>query len=258
MAGFETILYERQGAVTVITLNRPERLNAVNAVMKGELRRAWADFNEDKEAVVALLTGAGERAFCAGADLKQAAERGFEAGQTSWVTPLDCGVTKPVICAVNGVCAGGAMGFVAESDIVLCSENASFTDGRVSSGVPSIVGTIRLARRLPLETVLRMALMGRGQRLTAEQALNAGLVGQVMPQPELMDAALDMAARLTQNSPAAMAVTKQAILDSLNCGLDEAIRRSWDAIHGYHGHPDLTEGPQAFAGKREPKWAPYL
>ena len=173
------------------------------------------------------------------------------------MTPLDCGVTKPVVCAVNGVCAGGGMGFVADSDIVLCSDNATFTDGRVSAGVVSIVGTARLVRRLPLETVLRLALMGRGYRLTAGQALNVGLVGQVVPLANLRQEAMAVASALVKNSPAAMAATKQVILDSLNFGLDEAIRRSWEAIHAYHGHPDLTEGPRAFAEKRPPRWAPY-
>ena len=257
MTTYETVVYESVDHVTVITLNRPERLNAVDATMKAELREAWQRFNEDPHAVVAVLTGAGERAFCAGADLKQAAERGFQRGQTSWVTPLDNNVWKPVVCAVNGVCAGGAMGLVADSDIVVCSDNAYFTDGRVSSGVVSIVGTVRLARKLPLETVSRLALLGRNGRLTAQQALNVGLVGEVVPQAHLMETAMGLARAVAENSTAAMVATKKALWDSLNYGVDEGIRKSWEHIHAYHDHPDIVEGPKAFAEKRKPKWRPY-
>jgi enoyl-CoA hydratase/carnithine racemase len=254
MAGFETLLYERRGGAACITLNRPERLNAVNRTMKAELRRLWKDLDEDPGVSVLILTGAGDRAFCAGADLKQAAAMGFEQGQTSWVTPRDCNVRKPIVCAVNGVCSGGGLSFVADSDLVICSDNAYFLDARVSYGVVSVVGTMCLARRLPLESVLRLALLGKHGRFTSQQALEIGLVGQVVPRDQLMDTAWRLAEAIGENSPAAVMATKAAIWNSLNYGMEGAIEQGWQAIRAYRGHPDIVEGPRAFAEHRKPSW----
>ncbi|MBI3744417.1 MAG: enoyl-CoA hydratase/isomerase family protein [Chloroflexi bacterium] len=256
MPTYETILYEKRDGVACIALNRPERLNAVNRPMKVELRQAWQDVNTDRDVRVVILTGTGTRAFCAGADLKQAAAQGFEPGQKSWVTPIDCGVRKPIVCAVNGVCSGGAIGFVADSDLVICAENAYFKDGRVSNGVVSVVGTTRLTRRIPLQAVLRLALLGKHGQITSQQALALGLVGEVVPSEQLMETAWRLALAIAENSPAAVMATKAAIWDTLNSGLDAAVEQSWRAIAAYRGHPDITEGPRAFAEHRKPQWQP--
>jgi E-phenylitaconyl-CoA hydratase len=251
---FQAITYDVADGIATITLNRPDRLNAVGRQMKAELFEVWQVFNADPNAVVAILTGAGDRAFCAGADLKEAADRGFQPGQTKWVNPLDNGVVKPVVCAVNGLCAGGALAFVADSDIVVAAEHAVFKDARVSFGVVSIVGTVRLARRVPLGTAMRLALMGKGGELTARRAYDVGLVDELVPGERLLETARRVAGAIAENSPAALIATKRAILDSMDYGLDEALKRSWDAIHAYHSHPDITEGPKAFAEKRKPRW----
>jgi E-phenylitaconyl-CoA hydratase len=252
---YTTILYAVDDGVAFITLNRPEAANAVNNRMKRELDHAWRRANADPQVVVAVLTGAGDKAFCSGMDLKEAAKEGFEGNMSRWVTPIDCGMQKPVVCAVNGVCAGGALAFVADSDITLAAEHAIFVDARVSVGVTSILGTVRLARKMPIENVFRLALLGIHGRLTAQQAKEAGLVGQVVAKAELLGAATDLARAMARNSSEALIVTKRVLWNSLNMGMDAAMGYAWEALHAFEGHPDMIEGPRAFAEGRKPQWA---
>jgi enoyl-CoA hydratase/carnithine racemase len=254
---YETLLLERRGHVATLTLNRPERMNAFDAAMRAELPRAWTELERDPETWVVVLTGAGDRAFCAGMDLREPAPEPGPDGALPRVhlTPQDCGFMKPVIAAVNGVCAGGGLCFVSDADIVIAADTAYFTDARTSAGQVSIHGTLRLARRIPLESVFRLVLLGKSERIDAARALAIGLVSEVVPAARLAARAQELAETIAKSSPAALFHTKYAIWDSLDHGLGEALERGWDVVTRFaREHPDAREGARAFVEKRAPAW----
>jgi E-phenylitaconyl-CoA hydratase len=262
---FETLLYEVDDGVATLTLNRPERHNAFNTTMAGELAAAWDAIKRDPEVVCAIVTGAGERAFCTGMDVAdvasgQATDTGVQAREAvPWnrLTAVQNKCWKPVIAAINGMVVGGGLHFVVDSDLVVCSENATFFDTHVKVGLVAGLEPVSLARKIPLEAVLRMALLGGSERLGAAEAKSLGLVGEVLPADQVMDRARTLAKLISAHSPTALAITKQCIWESLDTGLDDALENTWNAIRAHNGHPDLREGATAFVEKRKPKWAPY-
>jgi enoyl-CoA hydratase/carnithine racemase len=262
---FDTILYEKAEGVVTLTLNRPERHNAFNLAMARELQRAWAEFREDPSAVVAIVTGAGEQAFCTGFDVADMASGSTEGqAQVSYedspilkLTAIHNRCWKPVITAVNGMAVGGGLHFVADSDLVLCSERATFFDTHVKVGLVAGLEPVGLTRRIPLEAVLRMALLGGSERMDAATALRIGLVGEVLAPAALMPRARELAAKIAQHSPAALARSKQAVWESLDRGLHDGLRHAWRIIGEHAAHPDPAEGAAAFVEKRKPRWAGF-
>lgn len=263
--GYQTLAIEKQDRVATLTLNRPERHNAFNLAMARELDAFWADVKRDPEVVCVIVTGAGDKAFCTGMDIGDVADGSARStgtlarDQSPWfrLTAIQNRCWKPVITAVNGMACGGGLHFVADSDLVICSETASFFDTHVKVGLIAGLEPVGLARRMPLEAVLRMALLGGSERIDARQALAWGLVGEVLPPARLLPRAGELAAKIAEHSPAALARTKQAIWQSLDVGLDEALERTWKLINEHTAHPDLNEGSRAFVEKRRPRWAPY-
>jgi E-phenylitaconyl-CoA hydratase len=263
---FGTILYEKEDRVATITLNRPERLNAFNLTMARELRTAWEAVKQDPEVVCVVLTGAGERALCTGMDVADVAQgdvgESLHAGrdQSPWchLTAVQNHCWKPVITAVNGMVCGGGLHFIADSDLIICAETATFFDTHVKVGLVAGMEPVGLTRRLPLEAVLRMALLGGSERMDARRAHEIGLVGEVVARAALMPRARELARAISQHSPTALARTKRAIWESLNLDLDEALERTWRIIEEHTEHPDSTEGSRAFVEKRQPRWAPWL
>ncbi len=262
---FETLLYEVQDGVATLTLNRPDRYNAFNLTMARELRRAWDEIKADPDVVCVILTGAGDKALCTGMDVADVAS-GEAQGKTPdaredvpWLhlTAIHNRCWKPVITAVNGMVVGGGLHFIADSDLIVCSENATFFDTHVKVGLIAGLEPVGLTRRISLEAVLRMALLGGAERLSAEDALELGLVGEVVPAEQLMTRAHELAEKIAQHSPTALARTKQVIWEGLDRGLDDAIGHAWDAITEHTDHPDLREGSMAFVEKRKPRWKPY-
>jgi enoyl-CoA hydratase len=264
---YETLLLERAGHVATLTLNRPDRMNAFDSVMRAELPRAWKELADDEDVWAIVVTGAGDRAFCAGMDLREpppspaerqaaAAEAGADKSESrTQITAIDCQVGKPVITAINGVCAGGGLAFVADSDLVIAADNASFTDARTGAGQVSIHGTLRLARKIPLEAVLRMVMLGRAERLSAERAYEIGMVSEVVPAADLMKRAHEIADAIVANSPGAVFYSRYAIWESLNLGLNRALEMGWDVVMAFaQGSPDAAEGARAFIEKRKPEW----
>jgi enoyl-CoA hydratase len=260
---YETLKVERHGPVGWLINNRPERLNAMNNAMRDEFELAWRELDADPAVRVIVHTGEG-KAFQTGADMVEIASDGlgmeryresienFDLRFTSWHNH----VWKPVITAVNGMCAGGGFHWVADADIVIASSNAKFFDPHVSVGQVAAYELIGLARRMPFEAVLRMALVGRHERMSAQRALALGMISEIVDPPEqLRQVAQDLAEKIARNSPAAMAATKRALWGALEQGLTDACKAGADELVSMWGHPDQVEGPLAFAEKREAVWA---
>ncbi|WP_062986124.1 enoyl-CoA hydratase/isomerase family protein [Nocardia anaemiae] len=256
---WETLRVEIEDSILLVELDRQERMNAISPTMLSELPMVWDLFEADDSLRVAVITGAGTRAFCSGADVGTVADRSrartgvFE--RENRFTPLQAKVSKPTICAVNGVCAGGGLHFVADTDFTIAADTATFLDPHVSVGQVSAVETIVLARRMPHQAVMRMMLLGRDERVDAEHALRLGMVTEVVPAAELRGRAIELARIIAGNSPAAIAVSRACLWDALERPMHDAVRLAWPALraHGDH-HPDAQEGPRAFGEKRPPKW----
>ena len=259
---YETLVVERDGHIGWLIFDRPDRGNAMDAVMLAELERAWQELDADPEVRVIVNTGNGS-AFQTGLDVGQLASdpealreqsrrtKRAELRFTAWHNE----VRKPVIAAVNGTCAGGGLHFVADADIVIVAEDATFLDPHVSIGQVTAYEAIALARKSPAEAVFRMALVGRHERLSARRAYDLGICSEVLPAADLRDAAADLATKIARNSPAAMAATKRALWGALEAGLTDACRAGSQELVAMWGHPDQTEGPAAWADKREAQWS---
>lgn len=261
---YQALIVERRGPVGWLIFNRPGSGNAMDAVMLDELEHAWRELDEDPSVVVVVNTGEGA-SFQTGLDVRQLAEDPAslrkQSGRTRRaelrMTARHNQVWKPVIAAVNGICAGGGLHFVADADIVIAASDAQLLDPHVSVGQVSAYEVIGLARRIPFEAVTRMALVGRHERLSAERALQLGMISQVVDPPgRLREEAQALAEKVARNSPAAMRATKKALYGALEAGLTQASRAGGRELVAVWGHPDQEEGPRAFAERREPIWAP--
>ncbi|HLM63236.1 MAG TPA: enoyl-CoA hydratase/isomerase family protein [Acidimicrobiales bacterium] len=263
-SSYETLVIERRGPVGWLIFDRPEQLNAMDATMRDELAVAWREFDADPEVRVIVHTGNG-RAFQTGVDVREIATDGvgmeryrrsvedFDLHFTAWHQ----GVSKPVITAVNGICAGGGFHWVADADIVMAASDAQFFDPHASIGQVVSLEAIGLIRKVPAEAVMRMAFVGRHERMSARRAHEIGMVGEVVDPPSrLRDAAQELAETIARNSPAALAATKRALWGALEEGLTDACRSGARELVSLWGHPDQTEGPAAFAERREPVWQP--
>jgi E-phenylitaconyl-CoA hydratase len=257
--------YERRaGGIAVITLDRPAKGNSLTPGMMAVFRAIWSEVRDDPAIRVAIVTAAGEKHFCTGFDVSEtegeAAGAVFSdrplAEAVHW-SPHQNRVWKPVICAVQGLCVGGGLHFVVDSDIVIASENAAFGDAHVNVGMVGAIENVGLAKRLPLGTALRMTLVGRDYRLPAARAHQLGLVDELVATPaDVLPAALAMAHSMLANSPQAMALSKQAVWGSVERGYGDALEAAWALLRRHWSHPDFLEGPRAFGEKREPRWNP--
>jgi enoyl-CoA hydratase/carnithine racemase len=261
---YEFLKLERRGPVGWLINNRPEVLNAMNGAMREEFAGAWLELDADPEVKVIVHTGEG-RAFQTGVDVSELASDGlgmerYRESVEQWdlhFTAWHQHVNKPVITAVNGICAGGGFHWVADADIVIAASNAQFFDPHVSVGQVVAIEAIGLLRKMPFEAVMRMALTGRFERMSAQRAYELGMISQIVDPPErLRDEAQALGETIAKNSPAAMRATKRALWGALETGLTEACRNGARELVSMWGHPDQEEGPRAFAEKREPEWQP--
>ena len=260
---YEHLIIERRGHVGWLIFDRPDVGNAMNARMLAELETAWGELDRDPEVRVIVNTGNGP-AFQTGLDVTQLATdkealreqsrrtRDATLKLTSWHN----GVRKPVIAAVNGTCAGGGLHFVADADIVIASSDATFLDPHVSIGQVTAYELIALVRKAPMEAIMRMALVGRHERISADRAYQLGLLSEVVEPARLRDAAQELAEKIARNSPTALAHTKRARWGALEHGLTDACKAGARELVAMWGHPDQIEGPKAFTEKREPAWQP--
>ena len=256
----EDLLYEKKDGIAIITLNRPHRMNALTMdIWTERLAALWADFDGDSKARVAILTATGDRAFCTGVDVKATAEsnQGGRRGPVGEIraTPRQNKVSKPVITAVNGLCGGGGLMFVSDSDIAIASPNAEFFNPGVGVGIVALYGQAAWTKWVPFQSVMRMALMGPGERIGAQRACELGIVTEVVEDKPLLDRAMEIAEIMGRNSPAAMRTAKKALRAALEAqGVGGAMAAVSEVTKEYAGHPDQTEGPRAFAEKRKPNW----
>ena len=254
----EIVLVDRRSnGVVVVQLNRPDRLNALSAQLMLRLHEIWTELAADDTVRVVVLTGSG-RGFCSGADagfLSAArAPRGVGlAGELDFLPGRILDV--PVVVAVNGVCAGGGLHFVADADIVLAARSATFLDPHVSVGQVSGIEPVSLALRLPLPVIARMALVGAAERLDAQRAFDLGMVTELVDDEALLERAASVAGAIAAASPESVRLTRLA-LRRLGDGLLEPLMAAgWEDVQRHWGHPDAAEGPLAFAEKRTPDWA---
>jgi E-phenylitaconyl-CoA hydratase len=257
----EGIEFQKRPPFACITLDRPDRGNALTVEMHRGMRAIWNDIADDDEIRVVIITGRGQRHFCTGIDVRRVAETGRTTtgsgpieNELFW-TARQNQVWKPVICAVNGTTAGAGLHFVADADIVVAAQGVTFLDTHVNLGMVGGVENVGLLARLPLGAVLQMTLMGREHRLTAERAHVLGLVDEVVAPDALMTRAEAIAAAIAQASPAAVSRSLQAVWNALELPRAQAEAAAWTLVRLQWGHPDFVEGPRAFAENRAPTWS---
>lgn len=253
----DDIILEARGSTLIIQLNRPERANALNESLIEGLRRLWPAVAADTAVRAVVVTGAGT-AFCAGADISMLAGERVAAGPTaaqelSFIPGPRLDV--PVIAAVNGVCAGGGLHFVADADIAICAESARFIDPHVTVGQVSGLEPVELLLKMRRDQVVRMALLGRSEVVDAATAMEAGLVSEVLPSDHLLQRAVELGDQIATGSREAIRQTRAAIRDFEAELLRPHLDRGWRRVQDHWAHPDSTEGPTAFSEKRTPRWA---
>jgi len=252
-AEYMTIGYELDGHVATVTLNRPERHNAFNEQMTLDIQQVWQRVRQDDEVHVVVLRAAGERAFCTGIDVREGAwwtdvNVWSRADPGAVLGPKQQGVWKPVVAAVHGMAAGGGMYFLNESDIIICSEDATFFDPHANGGIVSALEPVGMLQRgVPLGDVLRWALMGNEERIGAATALRLGLVTEVVSREELWGRADEIARQIAGRRPEAVQGTVRAIWEAVN--QLPAVTRATGLLYTEVGNGDAK--PQVGREKRQ-------
>lgn len=252
--------YEARGPVALITLNRPRAMNALDSAHNTALEAAWVRMNEDRRIRVGILTGAGDKAFCAGADLKELIPAHHAAVRAGSRKPWSLGgITfeayhgKPLIAGVNGHALAGGMELALACDIRLCTPNATFGLAETKWAlIPGAGGTQRLPLTVPLGWALEMILTG--DPIDADTALRIGLVNRVVPAERLIEEAFALAQRIARRGPLAVQAARRAVLEGLSAGLAAGLMFERDRFAEIMRTEDALEGPRAFAEKREPRF----
>jgi enoyl-CoA hydratase/carnithine racemase len=248
------VVYEKRDRVATITINRPEAFNSINPEVYQELNNAMISFRDDPDVWVAIVTGTRQKAFSAGADIKEMLPRladkslalapGIMRGLNIW---------KPIIAAVNGLALGGGLELMLACDIRIAAENARFGTPEVSLGlIPGWGGTQRLPRMLPWCKAAELLLMGKP--IDAQEAYRIGLINKVVPREELMSTAQDWASKICENGPLAVRAAKEAMIRGMNMSLDDGLRLEESFFAGLTATKDFKEGISAFAEKKKPQY----
>ena len=255
---YEFIKVDREGPVTIVTLNRPEVMNALHSPAHHELHAAFDAFAADPDQWVAIVTGAGERAFSAGNDLKHQAGGGGMGLPASGFAGLTerYDLTKPLIAAVNGVAMGGGFEIALACDLIIAAETATFALPEPRVGLAALAGGLhRLPRQIGQKQAMGMILTGR--RVSAAEGRELGFVNEVVPAAELMSAARRWAAQICELSPMSIRASKEAVfkgLDEPSLAAAMGAQMRYPAISAMLRSEDFKEGPRAFAEKRAPEW----
>jgi enoyl-CoA hydratase/carnithine racemase len=255
MPDYRFCTVEDEGRVRIVTINRPEVMNALHSEAHWEFDGVWNDFAADPELWVGVITGAGERAFSAGNDLKVQAAGGRGPRPKTGFAGLShrFDLDKPLIAAVNGVAMGGGFETALACDIIVATENAVFALPEPRVGLMAGSGVHRLPRMIPQKWALGMILTGR--RVSAEEGRALGFVNEVVPAGEALAAARRWAAQILECSPMAIRASKQVVYQSLGePTLEAAMTRTYPAAQANLASQDYIEGPKAFAERRKPRW----
>jgi dehydration protein DpgD len=258
------VKYEKRGHLAYVTINRPEVMNSIHPPCSIEMDRVWDDFIADKNAWVAIVTGAGEKAFSAGNDLKFTAEHpemfrggGAEAmrskgGFAGITSRFD--IIKPIIAAVNGFALGGGFEIALACDIIVAAEHARFGLPEPRVGLMAAAGGVhRLPRHIPLKIAMGMLLTGK--HITAPEAHRWGIVNEVVAMKDLMATAERWANEIAECSPLSVQASKEAALGGLGIPLKDAMEKRFEGAARLFRSKDVIEGPLAFAQKRKPQWS---
>ena len=256
----EATIYEKKNHIAVLTMNRPEAMNAMNAPMRKEMGEAFTDFRDDNDSWVLIITGAGDRAFSAGMDLKEMAARlaggRSEVGDEARPASLMEGnieIWKPIIAAINGVAVGGGLETALACDIRIAAEGARMGMAEPKRGIiPGGGGMARLPRLVPRGMALEILLTG--DFITSQEAYRIGLVNQVVPAAELENTVNAMIKRLIYKGAVALAHTKKSINAAMEMGVEEALENEGRLFSDLFRTEDACEGAQAFLEKRRPQF----
>ena len=255
-----TVKFSVEDHIATIVLNRPESMNALDAEMREELQKTWERVRHDQDIWVVVVTGAGEKAFCAGADLKKSVPGSDESfaqqmfsNPVSQSTAAHMETDKPIIAAVNGYAMGGGMEIALACDIRIASEKAQFalSEAKVGS-IPGSAGTQRLPRAIGMSDAMLMLLTG--DRISAQEAYRNGLVSKVVPPEELMPAAYEIAKKIASNAPLSVRAIKRLVKRGMDLPLSHAIDAERYVFGLLYQSEDRIEGRKAFAEKRKPQY----
>jgi E-phenylitaconyl-CoA hydratase len=251
------VSYEKEGKIAIFTINRPEARNALNIETMRELHDTMTDFRDDPELWVGIVTGAGEKAFCSGADIKDTLPFMKEHRQDPWAMPPSImrglEMWKPLIAAINGTALGGGLELALACDIRIAAENARLGTSEVTLGlIPGWGGTQRLPRVIPWCKAAELLLMGK--LIDAQEAYRIGLINKVVPQAEVMATAREWAQVICQAAPLAVRSAKEAMLRGSAMTLEEGLRLESSMVAYVLGTEDFTEGTGAFVEKRKPSY----
>ena len=254
---YEFATYEKEGRIATVTINRPERMNALHPPANLELHDIWNDFQNDPEVWIGILTGSGDRAFSAGNDLKYTAEHGLggvrvgESGFGGLVKRMDC--WKPIIAAVNGFALGGGFEMALACDIIIAADHARLGLPEPRVGLMAGAGGVhRLPRMMPQKIAMGYILTGR--HMTAQEAHRWGIVNEVVPLADLMPTVHRWAQDVLEGAPLSIRASKQAAMMGLGHPLDIALNLEYTQSTAMRRSEDIVEGPKAFAEKRKPNW----
>jgi enoyl-CoA hydratase/carnithine racemase len=268
---YETLLYEERDGVAIVTLNRPEVLNAFNAKMREELQHVWRFLRGHDDVRAIVLTGAGDKAWCTGIDRMESLEgyaekRGERTGSDTsigtfggpymfndpgrFINPKENDLWKPVIAAVNGIACGGALYMLGEVDIIVAAEHATFFDPHVTYGMVNGFEAMHLLQKLPLGETLRVALLGGMERMSAARAHQLGLVSEVVPKDELMERAMWVAETIASAPPIAIQGTMRAIWTAHEIGRRDALQQASTIVMLGTVPENLAAGQETFKGKQ--------
>lgn len=272
MDDLETLLYEERDAVAIVTLNRPDVLNAFNRAMQRELRQVWRSLRTNDDVRVVILTGAGDRAFCTGIDREESIEeyladptgeeRANEGGSGRVSTPFmfnDPGsninpkandLWKPVIAAVNGMACAGALYLLGEADIIIAAEHATFFDPHVSYGMVAGFETVHLLQKLPFGEMLRVALVGGHERMSAARAHQVGLVSEVVPADRLLEQSMWLAQAIAMSPPLVVQGTLRSAWLAHELSRREALAQISVLVSLGTSYDSIQEGQESFHTKR--------
>jgi enoyl-CoA hydratase/carnithine racemase len=250
------LIYEKKNRVAYLTLNRPESMNAINSELREALTEAWNDFNSDDDMWVAILTGAGEKAFCAGMDLKErasrdAGEQGRQQRRPLASLAFGLNIWKPVIAAINGYCLGGGFQLAQSCDFRICAEDALLGVTEVKLGMTP-AWTLEMAKLIGLAHALEIVLTG--EHITAQRAYEMGFVNKVVPRAQLMTEAERWARILAENAPLSVCGMKEVLYRCFTLPDEQAQAIARHILHRATVSEDSKEGPRAFVEKRKPVW----